>query len=92
MAPSLVARTAMSTVAWPDIITTGEVTPAARISSSNVTPSLSGITTSEKIRSNVFDARKLQSPRRTVRHRHFVPLHAKSTRQRGQRVRIIVND
>src|ERR1043166_1493980 len=51
-APSFVARTAMSTVAWPEIMTTGAVMQIGRISSSNVMPSLSGITTSEKIRSN----------------------------------------
>jgi len=38
--------------AWPDIITTGVVTPAARISSNSFRPSITGITTSEKIRSN----------------------------------------
>ena len=51
-APRRVAFTAISMCACPDIITTGAVTPAALICSSSVSPSICGITTSEKIRSN----------------------------------------
>ena len=50
-APSRVARTAISMCAWPLIITTGAVTPAAFRSSSSARPSRRGITTSLRIRS-----------------------------------------
>ena len=47
----LVARTAISMCACPDIITTGVGTPCAFSSSSRVRPSLPGMTTSERMRS-----------------------------------------
>src|ERR1700736_4935558 len=50
-APRRVARTAISTLAWPDIITTGVDRPSAFRSSRKEMPSLPGMTTSEKIRS-----------------------------------------
>jgi len=46
------AFTAISICAWPDIITTGVVTPAALICSSSASPFIAGMTTSEKITSN----------------------------------------
>ena len=52
-APSLVARTAISMCACPDIITTGVVTPCCFNSSRRVNPSLPGMTTSERIRSKL---------------------------------------
>ena len=51
-APKRVARTAISTLACPEIITTGVVVPVAFKSSSSDIPSLPGMTTSEKITSN----------------------------------------
>ena len=51
-APSRVAFTAISIVACPDIITTGDATPHFCKSSSSEIPSRPGITTSDKIRSN----------------------------------------
>ncbi len=54
-APSRVARTAISMCACPDIITTGVATPSFLRLSSNHKPSFPGITTSERIKSNVSD-------------------------------------
>ena len=47
-APSRVARTAMSTVACPEIMMIGVATPSSRSSASMARPSFPGITTSEK--------------------------------------------
>jgi hypothetical protein len=52
-APNRVALIAISMCACPDIITTGAVTPLRFSSSSNVRPSLPGMTTSERIRSKL---------------------------------------
>src|SRR5579864_3524703 len=54
-APSLVARTAISICACPDIITTGAATPCRFKSSSRERPSLPGMTTSERMRSKCRD-------------------------------------
>jgi len=51
-APSRVARTAISILACPEIITTGSEIPSPRTSSSSTSPSLPGITTSDIIMSN----------------------------------------
>ena len=50
-APSLVARTAISICACPDIITTGVGTSCDLRSASSESPSLPGMTTSERIKS-----------------------------------------
>ena len=91
-APSRVARTAVSTLAWPEIITTGVVTPAAFKSSSSEIPSLPGMTTSEKITSKRLRADQFERARGAVAHRGFVSGKAKRARKRGERVRIVVDE
>src|SRR6266566_4728210 len=61
-APSRVAFTAISILAWPEIKTTGVFTPAFFSSSSSSIPLLPGMTTSERIRSK-FSARSSSTAR-----------------------------
>ena len=91
-APSRVARTAISMCAWPDIITTGAVMPWLFRSSSSARPSFPGITTSERIRSNVCALASSSALGGVVADRGLVPGQAKGARQRRQRVRLVVND
>src|SRR5205807_1059807 len=61
-APSLVASTAVSTVLWPDIITTGQPSVAAvDHSRSSVIPSTSGIQISSSTRSGICRAREARA-------------------------------
>ena len=91
-APSRVARTAISIFAWPEIITTGSAMPRLCRSSSSARPSLPGITTSESIMSNGCGFHQFQRACGIVADRGFVPRQAERPRQRGQRVRVVVND
>ena len=91
-APRRVARTAISILAWPEIITTGTGAPSALMSSSSARPSLPGITTSEKIMSKGCAADQLERARGVVAHRGLVAGQPEGARQRGQRVGFVVDD
>jgi len=61
-APIRVASTAVSIVAWPDIMITGiESLPAAAHSLSSVMPSVSGIQMSSSTRSRRFSSRSCRA-------------------------------
>ena len=92
IAPSRVARTAISILACPEIITTGSEMPSARRSSSSARPSLPGITTSDSIMSKGCDFDQLERARGVVADGGLVAGQAEGARQRGQRVGVVVDN
>ncbi len=91
-APSRVARTAISIVAWPDIITAGDVTPIFLRSSSKRDAVPAGHHHVGENQVEALGLRDLQCARGVVANGRLVAGQAKSAGERRERVRIVVDD
>ena len=92
-APRRVASTAVSTVPWPDIITTGQPSAAsADHSRSSVMPSMSGIQMSSSTRSGAWRAREARAWAAFGGHVDLVAFLGEDLLQQAADVRLVIDD
>ena len=92
-APRRVASTAVSTVPWPDIMTTGQPSVAAADHSrSSVMPSTSGIQMSSSTRSGTWRRARGARLRGVGGHVHLVALLGKDLLQQAADVGFVIDD